>query len=134
MRVGVPNACHMLKHIFQTCSFLQAELQHTLEESQGALTAAQEALSVKELQLKELQSQKAVELDMVSKEAHEAQRLSLQAEINTLTACLADLTRKHEKTCTEVSHYVCVVCESVRNATMGLSVCPSTFIYSVGIL
>uniref|UniRef100_A0A8C1ALC6 Uncharacterized protein n=1 Tax=Cyprinus carpio carpio TaxID=630221 RepID=A0A8C1ALC6_CYPCA len=33
---------------------------------------------------------------------HEAQRLSLQAEINTLTAQLADLARKHEKTCTEV--------------------------------
>ncbi|TSM20262.1 Ankyrin repeat domain-containing protein 24 [Bagarius yarrelli] len=81
---------------------IRAELQHTLEESQNALAAAQEALSGKELELKELQSQKAVELDMVSKEDHEAQRVSLQAEINTLTACLADLNRKHEKTCTEV--------------------------------
>ncbi|MCI4383786.1 hypothetical protein PGIGA_G00030750 [Pangasianodon gigas] len=81
---------------------IRAELQRSLEESQSAVAAAHEALSVKELELKELQSQKAVELDMVSKEAHEAQRLSLQAEINTLTACLADLTRKHEKTCTEV--------------------------------
>ncbi|KAB5559454.1 hypothetical protein PHYPO_G00029300 [Pangasianodon hypophthalmus] len=81
---------------------IRTELQRSLEESQSAVAAAREALSVKELELKELQSQKAVELDMVSKEAHEAQRLSLQAEINTLTACLADLTRKHEKTCTEV--------------------------------
>lgn len=88
---------------------MQTELQYTLEENQHA----HEALSVKELELKELQSQKAVELDMVSKEEHEAQRLSLQAEINTLTACLADLTRKHEKTCTEVSHYVWVFCKSV---------------------
>lgn len=87
---------------------MQAELQRTLEESQSALAAAHEALNVKELELKELQSQKSVQLDMVSKEDHEAQRLSLQAEINTLAACLADLTRKHEKTCTEVSHYVCV--------------------------
>ncbi|KAF4083520.1 hypothetical protein AMELA_G00142950 [Ameiurus melas] len=83
---------------------IMAELQHTLEESQSAVAAAHEALNVKELELKELQSQKAVEMDMVSKEDHEAQRLSLQAEINTLTACLADLTRKHEKTCTEQLH------------------------------
>lgn len=90
---------------------MQVELQHSLEESQSAVAAAHEALSVKELELKELQSQKAVELDMVSKEDHEAQRVSLQAEINTLTACLADLTRKHEKTCTEVHHYcVCFLC------------------------
>lgn len=89
-------------------------MQHSLEESQSAVSAAQEALSVKELELKELQSQKAVKLDMISKEDHEAQRVSLQAEINTLSACLADLTRKHEKTCTEVHHHcgcfcVCVV-------------------------
>ncbi|KAK3562084.1 hypothetical protein QTP86_027181 [Hemibagrus guttatus] len=81
---------------------IKVELQRSLEESQSAVAAAHEALSVKELELKELQSQKAVELDMVSKEDHEAQRVSLQVEINTLTACLADLTRKHEKTCTEV--------------------------------
>ncbi|GAA6110100.1 ankyrin repeat domain-containing protein 24 [Tachysurus ichikawai] len=81
---------------------IKAEMQHSLEESQSAVSAAQEALSVKELELKELQSQKAVKLDMISKEDHEAQRVSLQAEINTLSACLADLTRKHEKTCTEV--------------------------------
>ncbi|KAF7703598.1 hypothetical protein HF521_022605 [Silurus meridionalis] len=81
---------------------IRAELQNTLQESQSALAVAHESLDVKELKLKELQSQKAVEMDMVSKEDHEAQRLSLQAEINALTACLADLTRKHEKTCTEV--------------------------------
>ncbi|KAI5620731.1 ankyrin repeat domain-containing protein 24 isoform X3 [Silurus asotus] len=81
---------------------IRAELQNTIQESQSALAVAHESLDVKELELKELQSQKAVEMDMVSKEDHEAQRLSLQAEINALTACLADLTRKHEKTCTEV--------------------------------
>lgn len=56
--------------------------------------------------MKELRSQKALEQGLVSKEDHEAQRLSLQAEINTLTAQLADLARKHEKTCTEVCIYV----------------------------
>uniref|UniRef100_A0A671SMW0 Uncharacterized protein n=1 Tax=Sinocyclocheilus anshuiensis TaxID=1608454 RepID=A0A671SMW0_9TELE len=43
---------------------------------------------------------------------HEAQRLSLQAEINTLMAQLADLARKHEKTCTEV----CVVLDVVYDS------------------
>lgn len=59
-------------------------------------------MSEKETELKDLRSQKALEQGLVSKEDHEAQRLSLQAEINTLTAQLADLARKHEKTCLEV--------------------------------
>lgn len=70
--------------------------------------AAQDALSEKETELKELRSQKALEQGLVSKEDHEAQRVSLQAEINTLTAHMADLTRKHEKTCTEVCQHLCV--------------------------
>ncbi|XP_072516377.1 uncharacterized protein ankrd24 isoform X1 [Salminus brasiliensis] len=81
---------------------IKAELQRSLEESRSAAVAAQDALSEKETELKELRSQKALEQGLVSKEDHEAQRLSLQAEINTMTASLADLTRKHEKTCTEV--------------------------------
>ncbi|KAL7866673.1 hypothetical protein AOLI_G00144870 [Acnodon oligacanthus] len=81
---------------------IKEELHQRLEESRSAAEAAQDALSEKETELKELRSQKALEQGLVSKEDHEAQRLSLQAEINTLTARLADLTRKHEKTCTEV--------------------------------
>ncbi|XP_049321570.1 ankyrin repeat domain-containing protein 24 isoform X1 [Astyanax mexicanus] len=81
---------------------IKAELQRSIEESRAAAVAAQDALSEKETELKELRSQKALEQGLVSKEDHESQRLSLQAEINTLTASMADLTRKHEKTCTEV--------------------------------
>ncbi|ROL40778.1 Ankyrin repeat domain-containing protein 24 [Anabarilius grahami] len=81
---------------------VKAELERSLEESRQSATAAQESLSERETELKELRSQKALEQGLVSKEDHEAQRLSLQAEINTLTAQLADLARKHEKTCTEV--------------------------------
>ncbi|XP_041912353.1 ankyrin repeat domain-containing protein 24 [Alosa sapidissima] len=81
---------------------VKAELQRSLEESEGKAQAAQEALSEKETELKELKSQKAKEQGLVSQEDHEAQRLSLQAEINALTARMADLQRKHEKTCTEV--------------------------------
>lgn len=54
------------------------------------------------MELRELKSQRAAEQGMISREDHEALRLSLQAEINAATARFNDLTRKHEKTCTEV--------------------------------
>ncbi|XP_055072551.2 uncharacterized protein ankrd24 isoform X2 [Misgurnus anguillicaudatus] len=81
---------------------VKAELERSLEEIRQKAAAAQESLSDKETEIKELRSQKALQQGLVSKEDHEAQRLSLQAEINTLTAQLADLTRKHEKTSNEV--------------------------------
>ncbi|XP_042339676.1 ankyrin repeat domain-containing protein 24 [Plectropomus leopardus] len=81
---------------------IKAELQHSLQASESKAAAAQEALSEKEMELRELKSQKAAEQGLISKEDHEALRLSLQAEINAATARFNDLTRKHEKTCTEV--------------------------------
>lgn len=60
------------------------------------------------MELRELKSQRAAEQGLISKEDHEALRLSLQAEINAITARFNDLTRKHEKTCTEVRVCVCV--------------------------
>lgn len=54
------------------------------------------------MDLRELKSQKAAEQGLISKEDHEGLRLSMQAEINAITARFNDLTRKHEKTCTEV--------------------------------
>ncbi|KAG7283673.1 hypothetical protein CRUP_020446, partial [Coryphaenoides rupestris] len=79
-----------------------ADLQRTLQASEQTAAAARDALSEKELELRELKAQKAAEQGLVSKEQHEAQRLALQAEINSMTARFNDLTRKHEKTCTEV--------------------------------
>ncbi|KAM9385554.1 uncharacterized protein ankrd24 [Pholidichthys leucotaenia] len=81
---------------------VKAELQHALQASESSATAAQDALSEKETELRELKSQKAAEQGLISKEDHEALRLSLQAEINATMARFNDLTRKHEKTCTEV--------------------------------
>ncbi|KAL4658966.1 ankyrin repeat domain-containing protein 24 [Arapaima gigas] len=69
----------------------------SLEDSERSARAAQDALRQRDTELQELRSQRSV-----SREEHEAQRLSLQAEINALTAQLADLAQKHEKTCTEV--------------------------------
>lgn len=86
----------------------QAELQRSLQASESSAAAAQEALSEKEMELRELKSQKAAEQGLISREDHEALRLSLQAEINAIMARFNDLTRKHEKTCTEVRTCVCV--------------------------
>uniref|UniRef100_A0A3B4U1V8 Ankyrin repeat domain 24 n=1 Tax=Seriola dumerili TaxID=41447 RepID=A0A3B4U1V8_SERDU len=81
---------------------IKAELQRSLQVSASSAAAAQDALTEKEMELRELKSQKAAEQGLISKEDHEALRLSLQAEINAITARFNDLTRKHEKTCTEV--------------------------------
>ncbi|KAM7012381.1 uncharacterized protein ankrd24 isoform 1-T1 [Tautogolabrus adspersus] len=81
---------------------IKAELQRSLQASESSAAAAREALSDKEMELRELKSQKAAEQGLISKEDHEGQRLSLQADINAITARFNDLTRKHEKTCTEV--------------------------------
>ncbi|XP_054458975.1 ankyrin repeat domain-containing protein 24 [Anoplopoma fimbria] len=78
------------------------KVKHSLQASESSAAAAKEALLEKEMELRELKSQKAAEQGLISKEDHEAQRLSLQAEINAATARFNDLTRKHEKTCTEV--------------------------------
>lgn len=86
----------------------QAELQRSLQASESSAAAAQDALTEKEMELRELKSQKAAEQGLISKEDHEALRLSLQAEINAITARFNDLTRKHEKTCTEVCF--CLFC------------------------
>lgn len=91
----------------------QAELQCSLQDSESSAAAAQNALTEKEMELRELKSQKAAEQGLISKEDHEALRLSLQAEINAITARFNDLTRKHEKTCTEVCVCVCNVCTTV---------------------
>nr|XP_046207633.1 uncharacterized protein LOC124037050 [Oncorhynchus gorbuscha] len=78
---------------------VKAELQRSLQASENSAAEAKEALSVKETELRDLRSQKAVEQGLVSKEDHESQRLSLQAEINAFTAQFNNLTRKHKKTC-----------------------------------
>lgn len=105
----------------------QAELQRSLQASESSAAAAQEALSEKEMELRELKSQKAAEQGLISKEDHEALRLSLQAEINAAAARLNDLTRKHEKTCTEVR-----VCARMRSCGIpSASLKPSRAILSL---
>ncbi|KAJ3598898.1 hypothetical protein NHX12_032861, partial [Muraenolepis orangiensis] len=64
---------------------VKTELQRTLQASEQTAAAAREALSEKEMELRELKSQKAAEQGLISKEEHEAQRLALQADINSLT-------------------------------------------------
>nr|XP_054586064.1 ankyrin repeat domain-containing protein 24 isoform X2 [Nothobranchius furzeri] len=81
---------------------VKEELRRALQDNESTAAAARDALREREMELRELKSQKAAEQGLISKEDHEALRLSLQAEINAATARFNDLTRKHEKTCTEV--------------------------------
>ncbi|XP_053286145.1 ankyrin repeat domain-containing protein 24 [Pleuronectes platessa] len=81
---------------------IKAELQRSLQASESSAAAARDTLTEKEMELRELKSQKAAEQGLISKEDHESLRLSLQVDINAITARFNDLTRKHEKTCTEV--------------------------------
>ncbi|XP_061154234.1 ankyrin repeat domain-containing protein 24 [Syngnathus typhle] len=81
---------------------IKAELQRSLQASESSAAAAQEALSDKETELRQLKSEKAAQQGLISKEDHEALRVSMQADINAMAARFNDLTRKHEKTCTEV--------------------------------
>lgn len=101
----LPTVKVLGKHPHVVCvvsAVCQAELQRSLQASENSAAEAKEALSVKETELRDLRSQKAVEQGLVSKEDHESQRLSLQAEINAFTAQFNNLTRNHQKTCTEV--------------------------------
>lgn len=100
----------MLYLITPSFSIPQAELQHALQASESSAEAAQDALTDKEMELRELKSQKAAEQGLISKEDHEALRLSMQAEINGIMTRFNDLTRKHEKTCTEVCIVLFCVC------------------------
>ncbi|XP_061740002.1 ankyrin repeat domain-containing protein 24 [Nerophis ophidion] len=81
---------------------VKEELERSLQASERSAAAAQEALSEKETELRELKSHKAAEQGLISQEDHQALRLSMQAQVNALMARFNDLTRKHEKTCTEV--------------------------------
>ncbi|XP_061832291.2 uncharacterized protein ankrd24 [Nerophis lumbriciformis] len=81
---------------------VKEELERSLQASERSAAAAEEALSDKETELREMKSHKAAEQGLISQEDHQALRLSMQAEVNAMMARFNDLTRKHEKTCTEV--------------------------------
>lgn len=120
----------LINNITLVPSGSQAELQHSLQASESSAAAAQEALSEKEMELRELKSQKAAEQGLISKEDHEALRLSLQAEINAATARFNDLTRKHEKTCTEVCVCGCV-CVCVTSSALSCHLKPHCVLHKV---
>ncbi|XP_039620551.1 ankyrin repeat domain-containing protein 24 isoform X2 [Polypterus senegalus] len=81
-RESVPKAEHL-------------QVKESLEQKVQQLT---KELASRDTELTKLREQKE---GSVSKEENEQMRCSLQVEVNTLTARLSELTRKHEKTCTE---------------------------------
>ncbi|XP_077188327.1 ankyrin repeat domain-containing protein 24 isoform X2 [Paroedura picta] len=78
-------------------------LEGTLWELKAKSKLLEQELNAKNKEFTRLQVElDAVRQDAVSKEVHEQLRASLQGEVEALNAKLADLGRKHERTCTEV--------------------------------
>ncbi|XP_015266142.1 PREDICTED: ankyrin repeat domain-containing protein 24, partial [Gekko japonicus] len=78
-------------------------LEGTLWELKAKSKLLEQELNAKNKEFTRLQAElDAVRRDTVSKEVHEQLRASLQGEVEALNAKLADLGRKHERTCTEV--------------------------------
>nr|XP_056699962.1 ankyrin repeat domain-containing protein 24 [Euleptes europaea] len=78
-------------------------LEGTLWELKAKSKLLEQELNAKNKAFAQLQAElNAVHQDAVSKEVHEQLRASLQGEVEALNAKLADLGRKHERTCTEV--------------------------------
>ncbi|KAL8177526.1 UNVERIFIED_CONTAM: hypothetical protein K2H54_010707, partial [Gekko kuhli] len=78
-------------------------LEGTLWELKAKSKLLEQELNAKNKEFSRLQAElDAVRRDAVSKELHEQLRASLQGEVEALNAKLADLGRKHERTCTEV--------------------------------
>ncbi|XP_048352485.1 ankyrin repeat domain-containing protein 24-like [Sphaerodactylus townsendi] len=78
-------------------------LEGTLWELKAKSKLLEQELNAKNKEFARLQTElDAVRQDAVSKGVHEQLRASLQGEVEALNAKLADLGRKHERTCTEV--------------------------------
>ncbi|XP_041061431.1 ankyrin repeat domain-containing protein 24-like [Carcharodon carcharias] len=82
---------------------VKESLEKSLQDTKGIVTNMRDQLAMKEKEI----SQQHEELDTmkrqtIQKEEHENITTSLKAEVNSLIIKLNDLTKKHEKTCTEV--------------------------------
>ncbi|XP_067872010.1 ankycorbin [Heterodontus francisci] len=82
---------------------MKESLEKSLQDAKGMVTKMKDQLAMKEKEI----SQRQEELEImkgqtIQKEEHEKIATSLKAEVNSLIIKLNDLTKKHEKTCTEV--------------------------------
>uniref|UniRef100_A0A8C8S1M2 Ankyrin repeat domain 24 n=1 Tax=Pelusios castaneus TaxID=367368 RepID=A0A8C8S1M2_9SAUR len=78
-------------------------LEGSIRELIARAQQLEQELAAKAQEASQLQGElESMQKDTVPRAEHEELRCSLQAKVNALSLKLSDLTRKHEKTCTEV--------------------------------
>ncbi|XP_067824372.1 ankycorbin [Heptranchias perlo] len=78
-------------------------LEKSLQDTKGTINNLKDQLALKEREISEQQKElETMKGRTIQKEEHEKIATSLKAEVNSLIIKLNDLTKKHEKTCTEV--------------------------------
>ncbi|XP_048415376.1 ankycorbin-like [Stegostoma tigrinum] len=82
---------------------MKESLEKSVQDTKGMLINVQNELAMKEKEISQQQEEMAaMRGQTILKEEHEKISTSLKAEVNSLIIKLNDLTKKHEKTCTEV--------------------------------
>ncbi|XP_060702592.1 ankyrin repeat domain-containing protein 24-like [Hemiscyllium ocellatum] len=82
---------------------MKESFEKSLQGTKEMLINVQNELAIKEKELSQRQEEKeTMRSQTIQKEEHEKISTSLKAEVNSLIIKLNDLTKKHEKTCTEV--------------------------------
>ncbi|XP_055514732.1 ankycorbin-like isoform X2 [Leucoraja erinacea] len=77
--------------------------KESLEKSLHSANKLKEQLALKDKEMSQQQEElQLIKGQTIQKEEHEKVMCSLKAEVNSLVIKLNDLTKKHEKTCTEV--------------------------------
>ncbi|XP_051893766.1 ankycorbin isoform X2 [Pristis pectinata] len=78
-------------------------LEKSLQDANGMIKSLKDQLALKEKEMSQHEEElQIVKGQTIQKEEHEMITSTLKAEINSLIIKLNDLTKKHEKTCTEV--------------------------------
>ncbi|XP_072449865.1 ankycorbin-like isoform X2 [Chiloscyllium punctatum] len=82
---------------------MKESFEKSLQDTKEMLINMQNELAMKEKELSQRQEEmETMRSQTIQKEEHEKISTSLKAEVNSLIIKLNDLTKKHEKTCTEV--------------------------------
>ncbi|XP_078054136.1 ankycorbin [Mustelus asterias] len=82
---------------------MRESLEKSLQDTKGMLSNVKDQLATKEKEISQRQLEmESMKGQFIQNEEHEKITSSLKAEVNSLVVKLNDLTKKHEKTCTEV--------------------------------
>ncbi|XP_038633700.1 ankyrin repeat domain-containing protein 24-like isoform X2 [Scyliorhinus canicula] len=82
---------------------MKESLEKSLQDTKGMVSNMKDQLATKDKEISQQQEEaETMKRQTIRKEEHEKITTSLKDEVNSLIVKLNDLTKKHEKTCTEV--------------------------------